>query len=194
MAKKLHLSSFDKSVRRYWRLIILEGAVLVVLGLIATLILPYVDIALTRILGWLILVSGLVGLVTTAAGRRRAGFWWSLLSALVAVGVGIVLMEWEADRSAYLAAVLAGFFLVEGIATILFAIEHRRRLTGRWEWLVASGCVDVALAGLVYMVLPEGRDWAIALLVGINMVFGGSALIAMAIYEHYSRLMPGMRA
>jgi uncharacterized membrane protein HdeD (DUF308 family) len=38
------------------------------------------------------------------------------------------------------------------------------------------------LAALVFGGLPGTAAWAIGLLVGINMVFGGSALIAMALH------------
>lgn len=49
-------------------------------------------------------------------------------------------------RAAYL---LTAFFVIEGLATIMFALDHKRQLSGRWEWMVASGIVDLALAALV---------------------------------------------
>jgi uncharacterized membrane protein HdeD (DUF308 family) len=50
--------------------------------------------------------------------------------------------------------------------------------------MTASGIVDLALAALVIAGLPGIANWAVGILVGINMVFGGSALIAMAVYGH----------
>ena len=66
----------------------------------------------------------------------------------------------------------------------MFAIEHKRQLSGRREWMAASGIVDLALAALVITGLPGMANWAVGILVGINMIFGGSALIAMAVYGH----------
>ncbi len=66
----------------------------------------------------------------------------------------------------------------------MFAIAHKLQLSGRWEWMTASGIIDLGLATLVISGLPGTANWAIGLLVGINMVIGGSALIAMAIYNH----------
>jgi uncharacterized membrane protein HdeD (DUF308 family) len=182
--KAAHDVPFAKSVRRNWRLIIIEGLILVALGLSAVIVPPMTDFAETVVLGWLFSVSGLVGLITTLAGRHAPGFWWSLLSALLALAVGIVLIEWRRDSALPLTYLLISFFVIEGIATIMFAIEHKRKLSGRWEWMTASGIVDLALAGLVISGLPGTANWAVGLLVGINMVFGGAALIVMAVSGH----------
>src|SRR5436189_186403 len=72
-------------------------------------------------------------------------------------------------------------FLVEGIASVMYALEHRQQLSGRWGWMLASGIIDLILAAMVFAGLPGSAAWAIGLLVGINMIFGGSALIAMAL-------------
>ena len=91
---------FTKSVRRNWRLIIIEGFILIALGLSAVIVPPTINFAVTVVLGWLFSASGLVGLITTLAGRHAPGFWWSLLSALLALAVGTVLIEWRSDSVA----------------------------------------------------------------------------------------------
>jgi uncharacterized membrane protein HdeD (DUF308 family) len=64
----------------------------------------------------------------------------------------------------------------------MFALEHKSELSGRWGWMLASGIVDLFLAAMILTGLPGSAAWALGLLVGINMVFGGSALIAMALH------------
>jgi uncharacterized membrane protein HdeD (DUF308 family) len=64
----------------------------------------------------------------------------------------------------------------------MFALEHRRELSGRWGWMLASGIIDLILATIILAGLPGTAAWAIGLLVGTNMVFGGTALIAMALH------------
>jgi uncharacterized membrane protein HdeD (DUF308 family) len=71
--------------------------------------------------------------------------------------------------------------VVEGIASIMYAIEHRNQLSGRWGWMLISGIIDLILAGIIFAGLPGTAVWALGLLVGINMVFGGAALIGMAL-------------
>jgi uncharacterized membrane protein HdeD (DUF308 family) len=48
--------------------------------------------------------------------------------------------------------------------------------------MLASGIVDLVLAAIIFAGLPLSAAWALGLLVGINLVFGGSALVAMALH------------
>jgi uncharacterized membrane protein HdeD (DUF308 family) len=85
-----------------------------------------------------------------------------------------------------LTLVVIVFFAFEGVATIMFALEHKRELSGRWGWMLVSGLVDLFFAGIIFAGLPVSAAWAIGLLVGINMVFGGVALIMMALHARAS--------
>jgi uncharacterized membrane protein HdeD (DUF308 family) len=80
-----------------------------------------------------------------------------------------------------LTLVLIAFFIVEGVATILYAIDHKAQLSERWGWMLVSGIVDLILAGIIFAGLPESATWALSLLVGINMLFGGTAMVGMAL-------------
>jgi len=90
---------------------------------------------------------------------------------------GIVLLLRPLSGVLSLTLVLIAFFVIEGVASIMFA-----QLSGRWGWMLASGIIDLILATIILAGLPGTAAWAIGLLVGINMVFGGSALIAMALH------------
>ena len=169
-----------RSIHAHWKLFMIEGVVLLILGLAAIVVPPIASLAVAIFLGWLFLVSGMVGLLTTYWMRHAPGFWWSLLSAVLALVVGVVLIGWPISGVLSLTLVLITFFLIEGIASIMYALEHRRQLPDRWGWMLASGIVDLVLAALIFIGLPATAAWAIGLLVGINMVFGGVALIAMA--------------
>ena len=96
--------------------------------------------------------------------------------------VGASLLAMPLSGALSLTVVLVAFFIIEGVATIMFALDHKRELTGRWGWMLFSGIVDLALSAMILAGLPSTAAWAIGLLVGINMIFGGSALIAMALH------------
>jgi uncharacterized membrane protein HdeD (DUF308 family) len=142
----------------------------------------------TIILGWIFLAAGIMGLITTFRARQAPGFWWSLLSAIIAVGVGLILLAEPIMGAVSLTLVLIVFFVVEGVASIMYALEHRRELSGRWEWMLVSGIIDLVLAGIIFAGLPGTAAWALGLLVGINMVFGGVALVAIALHARSSAL------
>src|SRR5258708_38004894 len=171
-----------QSIREHWTLFLIEGIVLVVLGLLAIIIPPIATIAVTIFLGWLFLISGVVGLVTTFWARHAPGFWWSLLSAVLAIAAGIVLLGWPVRGAVSLTLLLIVFFIIEGVLSIMYAFEHKKELSGRWGWMLASGIIDLILAAIIWGGLPETATWALGLLVGINMLFGGSPMIAMAFH------------
>ena len=169
------------AIRAHWKLFLIEGIVLVVLGFAAILVPPIATLAFTLVIGWLFLISGVVGLITTFYMRNAPGFWWSLLSAVVGIAAGLVLLRWPISGTLSLTFVLIAFFAIEGILTIMYALDHRNQLSSRWGWMLASGIVDLILAGIIFAGLPGSAAWALGLLVGINMVFGGSTLISMAL-------------
>jgi uncharacterized membrane protein HdeD (DUF308 family) len=169
------------AIHEHWVLFLVEGIVLVLLG-VAAIVLPVIaTLAFTLLIGWLFLLSGAIGLFTTFWMRNAPGFWWSLLSGVIGLAAGIVLIRWPISGTVSLTLVLIAFFVVEGIVTLMYAFEHRAQLSGRWGWMLASGIVDLILAGIIFAGLPETATWALGLLVGINLLFGGTAMTGMAL-------------
>ncbi|UFZ05572.1 HdeD family acid-resistance protein [Bradyrhizobium ontarionense] len=174
-------SAMSAAVRAHWKAFLIEGILLAVLGL-AAMILPWAaSLAVTIFLGWMFLISGIAGLALTFWARGMPGFWWSLLSAALAIVAGIILIAQPVQGTVTLTVVIGIYFLAEGVATIMYALEHRRELSGRWSWLAASGVVDIVIAGIIISGLPGTALWAIGLLVGINLLFGGLSMIGMAL-------------
>jgi uncharacterized membrane protein HdeD (DUF308 family) len=170
------------ALHEHWKLYLAEGAILLVLGFIAVVVPPLATLAVTLVLGWLFLISGLVGLATSFWMRQAPGFIWSLVSAALGVVVGAILLASPVQGALSLTLVLIAFFVVEGVVSIMFALDHKREMSGQWGWMLMSGIVDLVLSAMILAGLPSTAVWAIGLLVGINMMFGGSALIAMALH------------
>jgi uncharacterized membrane protein HdeD (DUF308 family) len=175
-------STVANSLHAHWRLFLTEGIVLFVLGILAIVVPPIATIAVEVLVGWLLLMSGIVGLIATLRMRSAPGFWWSLLSAVLGIVAGIVLLRWPLSGALSLTLILTVFLTLEGVISILYALEHKRELSGRWAMMLFSGVIDLFLAGIIFAGLPGTAAWAIGLLIGINLVFGGSALIAMALH------------
>jgi len=174
-------SALASAIHAHWGLFLAEGIILVILGLAAIILPPIATIAFTIIIGWIFLVSGIVGLITTFWARHAPGFWWSLISAIIGIAAGVVLLVWPLTGAVSLTLVLIAFFVIEGIVSIMYAIEHRNQLTGRWGWMLVSGIIDLILAAIIFLGLPGTALWALGLLVGIHLLFGGAALIAMGL-------------
>ena len=174
-------AAVSATVKAHWKAFLFEGIVLAVLGLAAMIVPPLASLAVTIFLGWMFLISGIAGLVVTFWARQMPGFWWSLFSAALAVLAGLVLLARPMQGVLTLTIVVGAYFLAEGVATIMYALEHRRELSERWSWLLVAGLMDILIAFLIISGLPGSAEWAIGLLVGINLVLGGASLVGMAL-------------
>jgi len=171
---------WPESIKGHWKLFLVEGIVLVVLGIGAMLIPVVASLAVAIFLGWLFLVGGIVGAITTLMGRHVPGFWWSLISAAITIVAGLYLVGWPFAGAVSLTVVLAAYLVAEGIASMLFAYEHRRQLPARWGWLFFNGVIDLFLAGIIIWLLPFAAVWGLGIIIGIDFIFGGASLIGMA--------------
>jgi uncharacterized membrane protein HdeD (DUF308 family) len=103
-----------KALHEHWVLYLVEGVVLVVLGTTAIVIPPLATLAITILFGWLLLVSGVMGLVTTFWMRQAPGFRWALISGLLGIAVGVLM----------LASPVQGAF---SLTVLLLPLHHRGR-------------------------------------------------------------------
>ena len=149
LAKPDVSAAVRQSMHDYWGLFLAEGIALSVLGLAAIIVPPLAGLFATVVLGWLLLIAGIVGLFMTLRAREAPGFGWSLLSALVAMIAGGVLLWNPLQGLATLTYVLTAFFIADGILIIILATAHRRELSGKWEWMMVNGVIDLIIAGII---------------------------------------------
>jgi uncharacterized membrane protein HdeD (DUF308 family) len=174
-------SDMSAAVKAHWKAFLFEGILLAILGIAAMIVPPLASLAITIFLGWMFLISGIGGLFVTYWARNMPGFWWSLISAALAVLAGGILLARPVQGVLTLTIVVGAYFLAEGVTSIMYALEHRKELSGRWSWLVVAGLMDILIAFFIIAGLPGSAEWALGLLVGINMLFGGATLIGMAL-------------
>lgn len=170
-----------KALHEHWRVLLVEGIILVVLGAAAIIIPPLAGLAATIWIGAIFLFGGLVGLVASLRAHGAPGFVWSVISATLALLAGLLLLWNPMEGLTTLTYVMIAFFIFDGVTMIFYAIAHRHELSGRWEWIATNGLIDLFLAAIILSGMPGSSAWALGLLLGIDLVFGGSALIAMAL-------------
>jgi uncharacterized membrane protein HdeD (DUF308 family) len=108
------------------------------------------------------------------------GFWWSLLSGVLAVLLGAILIARPLQGVITLTIVMTTIFVIEGVAAVFVALEYRRYLRN-WSWTLFSGLINLVLAYLIWQGWPSTATWVIGLYVGINMIFLGVPLIMTAL-------------
>lgn len=163
------------------RLFVAEGAIMILLGAIALLLPPLVGVVTVILLGWLLMASGMVGLIATLRKPGTPGFWWALLSAIITGVAGIMLFLWPLGGLISLSVALGLFLALDGLFAVGLAFEHRRHLTPKWFWLMANGLVDVIFAVIIFLWLPSSAIWALGLFIGADMVISGVTLIVTGI-------------
>ena len=114
------------SLHEHWVLFLVEGIILIILGLAAVVIPPIATLAVEILYGWLFLISGIVGLITTFRMRHAPGFWWSLVSAILGIAVGVVLLLWPLSGALSLTLVLIVFFVINWSMPASHAESQRR--------------------------------------------------------------------
>jgi uncharacterized membrane protein HdeD (DUF308 family) len=177
---------FAEPMSQHWAWFLAEGIVLLILGLLAVLLPWATSLATTLIAGALLLLSGIVGLIATFRTRNVPGFAWSLLSAVLGVGTGMLLIIWPMQGGLAMGAffltllLLTAFLLAEGVFSIFYALEHRKGLSGRWGWLLASGLIDISL-GVLLITDTLDVTWALTLILALSLGVGGLALLTMSL-------------
>jgi len=172
-----------ETLRKFRLWFTIYGVILALLG-IAAIVLPGVATLATSIfIGWILVVGGILGLISVfQAGTSAPGFWWNLLTALLYLIAGGVLLWNPISAMFTLTIVLAAYLIATGIAKVLTAFHYRSRIPQAWGWVLLSAIVDILLGLIIVAGLPGTAIWALGLLVGINLLFSGIALLVSAFY------------
>jgi len=168
------------TIHAHWKLLLAQGIVMMALGFLAVAEPNVATIAIGIFVGWLFFIGGIFRALSVWQSRGMPGFAWSLLTALLAIFLGLILIFRPLAGVLTLTMVLIAFFILEGITAIALAVQHREHLRS-WGWVLFSGIIDLLLAYLIWAGWPSSADWAIGLLVGINMLFFGLSLVMTAL-------------
>lgn len=155
-----------------------EGILITVLGLLAILLPGVFTLGIGILLGAVFLVAGALKLYRALRFRDLPGFGWSLTGALLLTAVGISFLIYPWDSIAVLTLILVALFLMEGIGEIGYALQNRD--VPIWGLAALSGVASLIIALLLFFHWPSSAAWAIGLLVGINLLFTGTWLLAMS--------------
>ena len=147
------------------------SVLLIVLGVIA-IALPFVaGIAVTSIVGWMLIFGGITHIVAAFHSRGAGAVLWEILVGLVyLVGGGYMLFH-PLLGIATLTLFLAGVFLAEGVFEVIsyFNIRGLRNA----GWMLFDGIVTILLAALIWFHWPSSSVWAIGTIVGISLLMSG---------------------
>jgi uncharacterized membrane protein HdeD (DUF308 family) len=165
--------------RDNWLWLVLLGAVLMLAGAVAILVPAISEIPAGKILGSVLVISGLVQIMQSAKMPNRLGFLWHmLLGVLATVGGALIYMDPFAGVVA-LTLLIAIIFALHGVTQIAFALRLRGQ--SGWHWFLVSGCIALIASGLLVAKLPYSHSFTPATVAGVSLLFAGCAYVAIAL-------------
>jgi uncharacterized membrane protein HdeD (DUF308 family) len=185
MSANSELSEFQSAVRtalrENWKWFVFQGIVMLILGCLAVAEPVIASVAVDIYIGWLFMFSGVLGLVAMFSARDASAFLWMLLTSALSLAAGILLI-WKPDEGTVsLTLVLTAFFIAEGAFQVGASISYRDVVPDSWGWMLASGIADIVLAGLIIYFWPQSASWTLGLIVGVNLITTGLAILMAAI-------------
>jgi uncharacterized membrane protein HdeD (DUF308 family) len=165
--------------RTKWLWLVLLGAVLILAGIAAILLPAVSEIASSKVLGSVLIVSGILQVMQAAKMLDWQGFIWHLLlGILAAVGGTLIYLNPFAGVIA-ITILIAIIFAFHGMTQVAFAVRVRRQ--PGWHWFLVSGCIALVVSLLLILKLPYSHSFTPATIAGVSLMFAGWAYIAMAL-------------
>ncbi|QFT78526.1 HdeD family acid-resistance protein [Erythrobacter sp. THAF29] len=153
------------------------GILLVLTG-VGALVFPMVaTLSVELLVGSVMLVGGVVTLIHAFKNKEWGGFFLELIVAGLHILAGVIFLANPFAGMFALTAMLAVFFVVDGIIRMVLAINVRPEKA--WAWFLASGLMSLLLGILIAVGIANGTSLAfIGFMVGINLMFAGVSYIA----------------
>ena len=157
----------------------IEGVLLILLGLAAVVMPLMAGLAAALVFAWILILSGMIGLISAFAGRDHSHLGWSLASALIALVIGAVLFVDPLAGAVGLTLIIGAYLALDGVTLVALGLNHRRRGDAAWPWQLASGGIDLLLAAVILFMSAIGSAVLIGVVVGISLIAAGAALLVL---------------
>jgi uncharacterized membrane protein HdeD (DUF308 family) len=125
------------------------------------------------LLGWLLIISGILQGVGLIGAREVPYFWFELISAVLAIVIGLLLLRHTDAGMLFFSVLFLIYFMIEGVAKVIFGFTIRP--FPNWGWVLFSGLLGIALALYLWANLSTVSEWMLGVLLGILLVVEGTA-------------------
>jgi uncharacterized membrane protein HdeD (DUF308 family) len=171
-------NSISGDIHRAANWSIVLSVLMIVVGLLAMWVPGISGIAVTAIVGWLLIFSGILHLVFAWRGGGAGTVIWEILVGIVYGVIGFYLLTRPLVGLATLTFALALYLLFEGILELVMSAQFRGAGRG---WLVLDGVITLLLAIVIWMGWPGNSIWVLGFIVGISMLFSGISRLMLSL-------------
>ncbi|WP_421725565.1 HdeD family acid-resistance protein [Bauldia sp.] len=173
-AAEIMRQAMRDTVKRHSLWYLVQGALMILGGVLALLFPIFASEAVVVLLGWVLIISGIVQGFSIVGARAVPHFWLQLVSVGLSVVVGILFLSSPEGGLLTLTFLLIVFFMVEGIAKMIFALTIRP--FPNWGWVLGSGVLGILIAIFLWANISIVAPWLLGLLLGIQLIAEGAAL------------------
>jgi len=161
------------------------GIILIVLGTAAVALPMAAAMAIEAVLGWVLIFAGIIQVFHAFQAPKEYGMVQSLVIAIVSAAAGLLMLAYPLEGVFSLTLLLTVYFMIQGFFKMALAFQLRPAL--HWGWVFCGGNLSFILGLLIYAELPSSAAWALGLLVGIDMIFGGWTMVILARNLHQAQ-------
>ena len=173
-AAQVMRDAMRQTVKRHSLWYLIQGGLMVLAGMVALVYPVFSSLAVVGLLGWLLIISGLVQGISLIGARNVPHFWLQLLSVVLSVLIGLMFLRNPGEGLFTLTMLLIVFFMVEGISKVIFSLTIRP--FPNWAWVLASGLIGIVVALFLWSRLPVTAVWLLGFLLGLLLISEGAAL------------------
>ena len=161
-----------------WGWLLVMGILMAILGTVALFLSPAATIGTVIVLGWLLIVSGVIEVVHSFRVLRWGGVFLHLAGGVLGVLIGLLVVTHPVAGALSLTLLFASFFTVIGLFRLIAAIRLK---FPHWGWAVFDGVVTLLLGILLWAEWPWSGLWFIGFAVGVSLILRGWTYIAFAL-------------
>ena len=176
-------AALDPEVReglaRSWKALMAVGVLAILIGCVAIVVPAVASVGTAIFIGWLLIVLGAFLVAGAFSAHSIGTVVLRLIWAFLTIIVGLWLVIEPHNGTLTLTFVLGIYFLFMGVTRIAVAFSARGREGAGLVGL--SGFAGLLIGILILAKLPSSADWAIGLLVGIDLIFAGWTLTSVAL-------------
>lgn len=173
-ASQVMRDAMRQTVKRHSLWYLVQGALMVLAGIFALMFPIFSFLAVAVVLGWLLIISGIVQGISLIGARNVPHFWLQLLSVVLSVVIGMMFLRDPGQGLVVLTMLLIVYFMVEGISKVIFSLTIRP--FPNWGWVLTSGLIGILAAVYLWSSLPVKAVWLLGLLLGVLLISEGAAL------------------
>src|SRR5262245_3276025 len=172
-------NALTSDVRRATTWSIALSVLMIVTGVLAIGLPMIAGIAVTALVGWLLIFSAVLHLVFAWRAGRAGGIVWELLLAIVYGVIGFYVLANPLACLESLTVAISVYLFVEGVVELILSFQLRPAPGA--GWLLVDGIVTLVLAVMIWSTWPSSAAWVVGTLIGISMFFSGITRLMLSL-------------